>query len=84
MKFRNTNRGLIWSNDRKAKDANPDYTGSLNVKGEEFLISAWKQEAGNRPGAETLSFSVRPKDKTPVEQPKDYIVNTEKQPGDWL
>lgn len=84
MKFRNINRGLIRSNSRKAKDTNPDYTGSLNVKGEEFWISAWKQKTGDRPGAEALSFSVRPKEKAPIEQPKDYIVNTENQSGDWI
>lgn len=82
MNHRNTNRGLIWSNDQKAKDTNPDYTGSLNVKGEEFSISAWKLKEGDNPGAETLSFSVRQKDKTTIEQPKDYVVNTDNQPGD--
>jgi len=79
MNHRNTNRGLIWSNDRKTKDTNPDYTGSLNVKGEEFWISAWKRKADDNPETETLSFSVRPKDKTTVEQPKDYFVNTDNQ-----
>ena len=75
MNHRNKNRGLIWSNSRKAKDTNPDYTGSLNVKGEEFWISAWKREEIGASGAESLSFSVRPKDQAPIEQPKDYVVN---------
>lgn len=79
MNQRNTNRGLIISNDRKTKDTNPDYTGSLNVKGEEFWISAWKRKEYNNPEAEILSFSVQPKDKTAVEQPKDYVVNTDNQ-----
>ena len=80
----NTNRGLIWLNRRKTKDTNPDYTGSLNVKGEEFWISAWKQKDNNTSGVETLSFSVRPKNKTLKEQPKDYVINNDSQSGDLV
>jgi hypothetical protein len=71
--FDNTNRGSIWKNDKKEKDTHPDFTGSLNVDGREFWVSAWKRKEGASPKAPALSFSVKPKDepheRRPVEQP---------------
>lgn len=75
MKYRNLNRGRIWPNDRKQQDSQPDFEGTLNVKGEEFWISAWKRDDGNAADAQSLSFSVRPKGRNVVEQPEDYIVD---------
>jgi len=74
MKYRNLNRGRIWPNDRKQKASQPDFEGTLNVKGEEFWISAWKRNDGTGPDARSMSFSVRPKRRDVAEQPKDYIV----------
>jgi hypothetical protein len=71
--YDNTNRGSIWKNDKKEKDTHPDFTGSLNVDGREFWVSAWKRKEGASPKAPALSFSVKPKDepheRRPVEQP---------------
>jgi hypothetical protein len=75
MKYRNLNRGRIWPNDRKQQDSQPDYEGTLNVKGEEFWISAWKKSDDKGAAAQSLSFSVRPRGRNVVEQPKDYIVD---------
>ena len=83
MNYNNTNRGQIWPNDRKEKDTQPDFKGSLNVKGEEFWISAWKQKGRENPDTPSLSFSVQPKDLTTKEQAKDYVVNTDNQAGAW-
>ena len=44
--FDNTNRGSIWKNDKKEKDTHPDFTGSLNVGGVEYWVSAWKRKEG--------------------------------------
>jgi hypothetical protein len=82
MNHGNTNRGQIWSNERKEKDTHPDYRGSLNVKGEEFWISAWKRKGNANSNALNLSFSVQPKDETTIEQAKDYVVNTENHSAD--
>ncbi len=83
MNFSNTNRGKIWPNERKEKDTHPDFRGSLNVKGEEFWISAWKQKGGANPKAPSFSVSVQPKDETMKQQPKDYVVRTDNEHGAW-
>lgn len=62
MAFDNTNRGSIWKNDKKEKDTHPDFTGSLNVGGVEYWVSAWKRKEDAPAKAPALSFSVKPKD----------------------
>lgn len=58
----NTNRGAIWGNDKKEKDTHPDFTGSLNVDGVDYWVSAWKRKPDAGPKAPALSFSVKPKE----------------------
>ena len=84
MNYGNTNKGRIWSNECKEKATHPDFKGSLNVKGEEFWISAWKQKGGANSDILNLSFSVRPKDESMIEPAKDYVVDTGNQAGDWV
>lgn len=60
--YDNTNRGSIWRNDRKETDKHPDFTGSLNVEGVEYWVSAWKRKEGASEKAPALSFTVKPKD----------------------
>ena len=60
--YDNTNRGSIWKNDKKDTDRHPDFTGSLNVEGVEYWVSAWKRRPDANPKAPALSFSIKPKD----------------------
>jgi hypothetical protein len=60
--YDNTNRGSIWKNEKKESDKHPDFTGSLNVGGVEYWVSAWKRKEGAAAKAPALSFSVKPKD----------------------
>ena len=60
--YDNTNRGSIWKNEKKEKDNHPDFTGSLNVNGVEYWVSAWKRKEGAAAKAPALSFSIKPKD----------------------
>lgn len=60
--FDNTNRGSIWKNDKKETEKHPDFTGSLNVGGVEYWVSAWKRKPDANPKAPALSFSVKRKD----------------------
>ncbi len=62
MAYDNTNRGSIWKNEKKETDSHPDFTGSLNVDGVEYWVSAWRRKEGAAEKAPALSFSVKPKE----------------------
>lgn len=84
MSYSNTNRGQIWSNDRKKNDTHPDFRGSVNIKGEEYWISAWKQQGGAGFDTLSLSLAVQPKHETTLEPAKDYVVQTDNQTGERI
>ena len=62
--YDNTNRGSLFRNDRKTADTHADYTGSLNVDGQEFWLNAWLKES--KTGQKFFSLSVRPKEARPA------------------
>lgn len=39
--FDNTNNAVIFKNNKKEKDTQPDYTGTVNVEGKDYSISLW-------------------------------------------
>jgi len=69
--YDDTNRGQIWKNEKKEKDTHPDFTGSLNVEGTEYWVSAWKRKEGANPKAPALSFSIKPKDEARAEPKRE-------------
>jgi len=60
--YDNTNRGSIWKNDKKDTESHPDFTGSINVEGKEYWVSAWKRKPDANPKSPALSLSVKPKE----------------------
>lgn len=64
MAYDNTNTGILTKNDRKEQDNHPDYTGTINVHGTEFWLSAWIKtgRSGKLEGQKFMSLSVRPKE----------------------
>lgn len=75
--YSNINRGSIWKNDKKETDKHPDFTGSLNVDGVEYWVSAWKRKPDQSDKAPALSFSIKAKEDAPSKpaskQPIDEI-----------
>lgn len=57
--YDNTNRGVLFINDRKEKDSQPDRTGRLNVDGVEYWLDGWIK---SKDGKQYLSLSVKPKE----------------------
>lgn len=63
--YNNDNRGAIWGNDKKVKDTQPDFTGSIMVDGKDYFISGWKRKADASPKSPALSLAVTLKDQQP-------------------
>lgn len=65
--FDNTNRGVLFTNDRKTTDKHPDLNGSININGIEHWFAGWWKSGAK---GDFLSLSVgKPKDEPPSQQP---------------
>lgn len=61
--YDNTNRGVLFPNDRKTKNSHPDFTGNCTIKtpdGEliEIWVSGWEKEGRKGPFL-SLSFQLK-------------------------
>lgn len=63
--YDNTNRGALFRNEDRKSDKYPEYSGTINVDGREFWLSAWVKEG--RKG-KFFSLSVKAKDMPPAKQ----------------
>ena len=52
-----TNRGSMFDNDHKTNDRQPDFSGSIDVNGMIYWISAWKEMT--QAGKKKLSLAVK-------------------------
>ena len=70
MGYDNTNSGLLARNERKQSDTHPDFTGTINVDGVDYWLSAWVKEGregSKMAGKKFFSLSVKAKE---GQQPK--------------
>ena len=42
--YDDTNRGVLFKNDKKGNDSAPDYTGKIDVEGKPYRLAAWIKE----------------------------------------
>lgn len=71
MEFDNNNRGVLFKNDKQGNDKRPDYTGSINVDGTDYQLSAWIKTS--KANTKFMSLSVQPK--KPVAAPEPALVS---------
>lgn len=69
--YDNTDKGVLFKNQRKTTDNHPDYTGSLNVGGQEFWLSAWIK-TGQK--GKFMSLSIQPKEQQRAPAPQRSIT----------
>jgi len=55
------NTGVLFRNERKEKDTQPDHTGNALIGGVEYYISAWVKDGKK---GKFFSFSFKPKDES--------------------
>lgn len=72
MQYDNTNRGVIFKNDRKTQDNHPDYKGSINIEGVEYWQAAWIKKS--KDGKTFMSFSYELKDEAQPQQRSQQAV----------
>lgn len=56
MAYDDSNRGVLFANDRKDKDSQPDFRGKGNYNGTDFEVAAWKKKDRNGKSFISLSF----------------------------
>jgi len=57
--YDNTNRFSLFKNEKKTKDTQPGYTGSINVEGVEYYLDAWVKDGKS---GKFFSGSIKRKD----------------------
>lgn len=58
QQYDNTNRGVLFRNDRRESDKHPEYNGSINIDGVEYWLSAWVKDGKK---GKFFSLAVKPK-----------------------
>lgn len=67
QQYDNTNKGILFVNDRKKTERHPDFTGTININGVEHFLSGWKKMS--KTGKPLLSLSIgKAKDVQPQQQ----------------
>jgi hypothetical protein len=62
--YDNTNRGVLFRNDKGDNESRPDYRGKLNIEGTEYWISGWVKTPKSG-GQKFLSLTVKPVEQAP-------------------
>jgi uncharacterized protein (DUF736 family) len=62
MEFDNTNRGVLFKNDKQGVETRPDYNGKININGVEHWLASWVKTS--QKGTPFMSLSIG----DPVEQ----------------
>jgi hypothetical protein len=65
MAYDNTNSGMMAWNENRKTDKHPEFSGSINVEGTDYWLSAWVNEGkpgGKMEGKKYFSIKINRKD----------------------
>lgn len=65
MAYDNTNSGMMARNERRTTDKHPEFSGSINVEGTDYWLSAWVNEGkpgGKLEGKKYFSIKINRKE----------------------
>jgi uncharacterized protein (DUF736 family) len=65
--YDDSNRGVLFKNDRKKTEKHPDLSGTININGVDHWLNAWSKVSQN--GKKFISLSIG--------KPKDFQKSTE-------
>jgi hypothetical protein len=69
--YDNTNRGVLFTNDKREKDSHPNMTGKINIEGKDYWLSAWTKTSKN--GNKFLSLNAKEMEARVEPAPADFI-----------
>ena len=68
-KYDNTNKGVLFRDENRKNDRSPEYTGTINLMGKDFKLSAWIRESKNGKKFFSLALTA-PMSKKKEEEPE--------------
>lgn len=71
--YDNTNSGMMKRNENRQSDRHPEFTGSLNVEGVDYWVSAWVntgRDGGSLEGKKYFSLKINRKEQSARPTPK--------------
>tara|TARA_R100000152_G_C6687392_1_gene119820 strand:- start:235 stop:492 length:258 start_codon:yes stop_codon:yes gene_type:complete len=82
MQYDNNLKGVLFVNDKKenAEDKKPNMTGSCEINGKEYWVSAWKR-TGTNSGKTFLSLSFQSKEQDVAGDPNNRPVAAQESDG---
>ena len=78
--YDNTNKGALYKNDSRRDDKDAEYSGSINVGGVDYWLSAWVnvgKEGGKLEGKKYFRLTVKPKTAAQQKRPPAQDVDTD-------
>lgn len=75
QEYDNELRGVLFKNNKRTEDRQPQYTGNVQVEGREYWLSAWVKES--KQGNKFFSLSLTPKDQKVVQSAPQDVSDDE-------
>ena len=57
MEYKTEKKGVLFVNDKKEKESQPDYSGNCEIEGVKYRIAGWKRAYKNDSSKQLLSLN---------------------------